>query len=476
MRPLPALAAGSARWVLPISDRSATAMVDALLSEDPAEAVALLGETLAADPPLTIWCSCRAAPSLQPESLEDLARWLHAHALEVLPPGDAEAAELDRTQLARGDRYAGLVAESLQVASLAALLAEADGLLVAKKAYLTGLVANAADWIMAIGRRLPRSAARRLPAWFTAEGPVASRVQEAKEILAGTLPAGELGAKIDACRRQAAEGGRRWLEVAPGPGRRLPVLSARLARLDKFERRFEETLEQEKLAAMAEFAAGAAHEINNPLAIIAGRAQLSLRDETDPERRRDLALINAQVKRAYEMIADMRLFARPPRPEMKTVELASLLDALVAELAAAGAERQTVLTRSGEKGPLEIEADPVQLQVAVRALVTNAFEALAGGGQVVVDLGRLGDSVRIVVADDGPGILPEHRPHIFDPFYSARQAGRGLGLGLSKCWRIVGLHHGRMEVHSEPGQGARFAIVLPLRQPVKPCPSGPSGR
>jgi signal transduction histidine kinase len=286
------------------------------------------------------------------------------------------------------------------------------------------------------------------------------------ENLAGTLPAGELGAEIEACRRQAAEGRRRWLESVPGPGRRLPVLLARLARLDELERRFAETVEREKLAAMAEFAAGAGHEINNPLAIIAGRAQLCLRDETDAERRRELALINAQVKRAYEMIADMRLFARPPRPELKIVELASLLDSLVVELAASAAEQHVSLTRGGEKGPLEIEADPVQLQVAVRALATNAFEALAGGGHLGIDLCRLDDSVGIVVSDDGPGILPEHRPHIFDPFYSSRQAGRGLGLGLSKCWRIVGLHHGRMEVQSEPGQGARFTIVLPLRQPV----------
>jgi signal transduction histidine kinase len=249
-----------------------------------------------------------------------------------------------------------------------------------------------------------------------------------------------------------------------------------LARLDALERRFEETLENEKLAAMAEFAAGAGHEINNPLAIIAGRAQLCLREETDPERRRELALINAQVKRAYEMIADMRLFARPPRPELKTVELASLLDSLVAGSAAAAAEQRISLTRSGEKGPLEIEADPVQLRVAVGALVTNAFEALAGGGHVRLDLRRRDDCVGIAVSDDGPGILPEHRPHIFDPFYSSRQAGRGLGLGLSKCWRIVGLHHGWIEVQSEPGQGSRFTITLPLRQPAMGNQPQVSGR
>lgn len=114
---------------------------------------------------------------------------------------------------------------------------------------------------------------------------------------------------------------------------------ARLGRLARLEDQFQETLETEKLAAMAEFAAGAGHEINNPLAIIGGRAQLFLREETDPERRRELALINAQVKRAYEMIADMRLFARPPRPELASVELAGLVDAVIADLAPQGAEQ-----------------------------------------------------------------------------------------------------------------------------------------
>ena len=73
------------------------------------------------------------------------------------------------------------------------------------------------------------------------------------------------------------------------------------------------------------------------------------------------------------------------------------------------------------------------------------------------------DCVTICVRDDGPGITPEERQHIFDPFYSARQAGRGLGLGLSKCWRIVTNHGGSIEVASQPGRGAAFTIALPLR-------------
>ena len=94
----------------------------------------------------------------------------------------------------------------------------------------------------------------------------------------------------------------------------------KLARLAELEADFQRTLETEKLEAMAEFAAGAGHEINNPLTVISGRAQLLLRDETDPERRHALALISAQAMRVYEMIADMMLFARPPRPECQQVE------------------------------------------------------------------------------------------------------------------------------------------------------------
>ena len=94
-----------------------------------------------------------------------------------------------------------------------------------------------------------------------------------------------------------------------------PLDADRLARLARLEADFDRAVESEKLEALVEFAAGAGHEINNPLTVISGRAQLLLRDETDPERRHALALIVAQAMRIHEMIADLMLFARPPRPE-----------------------------------------------------------------------------------------------------------------------------------------------------------------
>ena len=106
----------------------------------------------------------------------------------------------------------------------------------------------------------------------------------------------------------------------------------------------------------------------------------------------------------------------------------------------------------------------MQLNVALGALCKNSLEAIGHDGRIEITVRRLGQTAEVRVSDDGPGIRPEHRRHLFDPFYSARQAGRGLGFGLPKCWRIVTNHGGHVEVESTPGQGAVFTVTLPLRR------------
>ena len=147
---------------------------------------------------------------------------------------------------------------------------------------------------------------------------------------------------------------------------------ARPARLAILERSFRQSVEAEKLTALAEFAAGAGHEINNPLAVIAGRAQLLLRDEADPERRRDLALMNTQAMRVNEMIADLRLFATPPDLERQSLDLTLLVRRVIDEMQPLAVAQDTILSLADASSAVPMEADPVQLTVALRSLCQNA--------------------------------------------------------------------------------------------------------
>lgn len=220
-------------------------------------------------------------------------------------------------------------------------------------------------------------------------------------------------------------------------------------------------LERQKLDALKELAYGASHEINNPLANIAARAQTLLRDEEHPERRRALEAIHQQAIRAHEMIADLMLFARPPELVVDEIELGQLVRDVVQSVAAEAAERQIEFAVAPHE-PFLIQADGEQLTVAIKAVCVNAIEAIGRRGGISISVRRVPSGVEVAIADTGPGISPEVREHLFDPFFSGREAGRGLGFGLSKCWRIVSEHGGDIEVESATGAGATFRICLPL--------------
>ncbi len=460
MRSLPPLVAGLHRGRLPMADRSAAALAEWLLGADPAQPSSRLAELLARDPPLLLWAVCQAhrQADFLAASVAEVAGWLAQHAFDVLRWPAAQEAAGEEPLAA--EVWVPRVAAAVTLAELAGRLAgqrQAD----CDAAVLGGLLYYAGDWLSEAdrGEFYPWSASRRDKS--PADGSRCA-VELAADVLAGVapLPAG-LDIDLEAVGRRGAEAAQQWAAPLGGLSDWLPQVAAHMARLNDLEQRFQETLQQEKLSALAEFAAGAGHEINNPLTVIAGRAQLFLQEETHPERRRALALINAQAMRVYEMIADLRLFARPPQPELQTVALVELVDGLIAELAPAAAQEDIALEREGDAGPLWVVADPTQLSVAVRALCQNAIEAIGAGGRIRIELVRGRGEVEIRVCDDGPGIPAPAREHIFDPFYSARQAGRGLGLGLSKCWRIITNHGGRIELEDQPGGGTSFLITLP---------------
>jgi signal transduction histidine kinase len=222
------------------------------------------------------------------------------------------------------------------------------------------------------------------------------------------------------------------------------------------------TLQHAKLEALAEFAAGAGHEINNPLATILGRTELLLRrverlapsGETG-EATRDLNIIAGQVQRIRDMIGDLMLFARPPAPKLEACDLSETVRTVLKTFANQAAAQGVDLRQNLATGV--IQADRIQLAVVVSELIRNALQATSGGGVIAVSATWRVDppGAFLVVEDDGVGLSKDDREHLFDPFYSGRQAGRGLGFGLCKCWKIMQLHGGAIEVGPREGGGVR---------------------
>lgn len=222
------------------------------------------------------------------------------------------------------------------------------------------------------------------------------------------------------------------------------------------------------MEAMAEFAAGAGHEINNPLGSIIGQAQLLLKSEERTDRRQSLETIGSQAWRIRDMIGDAMLFARPPRPEFEPTDLCEAVQDVRRELAdklqAASAELDVRVPNH----QLIVDVDASQFRILVSQLIRNAAEAIRATdqpGRIVVELRQELHSVMLIVKDSAGGIPDERiRRHLFNPFFSGRQAGRGLGFGLSHCWQIVRSHRGLL-LHEAPcAQENVFRVGLPMKQ------------
>lgn len=229
------------------------------------------------------------------------------------------------------------------------------------------------------------------------------------------------------------------------------------------------TPDVDKLEAMAEFAAGAGHEINNPVATIVGRVQMLLKTETDPERRQSLATIGGQAYRVRDMIGDAMLFARPPAPRPEVLPLAvtirDVVESLQDEIRQAGGELEISVAEK-----LTIRADETQLKVVLSNLLLNSLQAMKAGGRIQIRASEKEDAtsrkLHLRISDEGAGLSEEERIHLFDPFYSARQAGRGLGFGLSKCWRIVTQHGGTIAAEPNLKCGVTFHLYWPVESSI----------
>jgi len=220
-----------------------------------------------------------------------------------------------------------------------------------------------------------------------------------------------------------------------------------------------------QMESLAEFAAGAGHEINNPLGSIIGQTQLLLKQESQLERRQALGTIGSQAWRIRDMIGDCMLFARPPAVELQDSPLGEVIQQAAKSTAEALEKSVECLEFDLPAMRLSAEIDVTQIQTLVGHLVRNAIEASQEGDtdpRIAVTLKSDGNAVLLTIEDDGPGVANRQlQRHLFDPFFSGRQAGRGIGFGLPVCWQIVQNHGGLILMESGKRGGSRFVVVLP---------------
>ena len=219
--------------------------------------------------------------------------------------------------------------------------------------------------------------------------------------------------------------------------------------------------EAERLASIGELAAGMAHEIRNPLAAIVNATALLGDEQTlgPEERAATIGAIRKEARRLNSILSDFLRFARPREPKRVTGDIRGV----VAHVAALVGERRVPALAIEARVEPDVPAfafDPDQLTQVLWNVSLNAVEAMGGQGRLLVHGRREGHEIVIEVADTGRGLPPEELRRIFEPFYSRRAGGTGLGLPIAR--RIVAAHGGRIDVESGVGAGTRVFIRLPV--------------
>ena len=265
------------------------------------------------------------------------------------------------------------------------------------------------------------------------------------------------------------------------------ALNARLEQANK------QLLQSEKLAAIGQLAAGVAHEINNPVGYVYSNLQtlenylndlFRLTDAIDTAAsledlrqirhnidynylREDLKDLLSEsregIERVKTIISAMKDFSHIEEEEFKQADLHRGIETTLNVVNNELKYKAEVVRDFGELPHVECIAS--QINQVIMNLLVNAAHAIEDFGKITIGTRHQGDSVTLEVEDTGKGIASEHLNRIFEPFFTTKGIGKGTGLGLSLSFNIIKKHNGEIEVHSEPGQGTRFRITLPVTQP-----------
>ncbi len=226
---------------------------------------------------------------------------------------------------------------------------------------------------------------------------------------------------------------------------------------------FERLKRADRLAAIGNISAGLAHEIRNPLASIEGAAVILEGGQVTEEHRVEfLGIIKKECRRLNRLLGNLLDFARPRAPQRQRLKVESLLDSVIG-LVAHAAEGKTIhLHKDVSPSGLTFDGDGEQLKQVILNLVLNAIQAMPDGGEIRLAARSEEPGLVIEVIDQGGGVDPENLDKLFNPFFTTKESGTGLGLAVAH--QIVGQHGGILRARNNPDRGMTFSILLPLAQ------------
>ncbi|MDD5194429.1 MAG: response regulator [Candidatus Omnitrophica bacterium] len=222
-------------------------------------------------------------------------------------------------------------------------------------------------------------------------------------------------------------------------------------------------LQSAKLSALGRLVSDMAHEVNNPLMIISGNAQLSLMEEISSETvKNNLKVIFEESQHAKDILQRLLKFARPSKDQVKDVDINKSIESVAILLGHQFNLSNVQIIRSYADDLPHISIDECQMHEVFMNLLNNARDAMPGGGVITITTGIEGDYLKIDFCDTGCGMSEENMKKIFEPFFTTKEKGTGLGLSVS--YGIVKVHNGELKLKSIPDKGTTATIYLPLKR------------
>jgi len=251
----------------------------------------------------------------------------------------------------------------------------------------------------------------------------------------------------------------KYINDASGPPR--CILNSRdITDQNDFQRRM---LQSEKMSAVGQLAAGVAHEINNPLAVILGFVQgLLHRTKSDDPTLAPLQAIEREAIRCKNLVQDLLTFSRERKPGRMEEAVAPMMNEALSLVETQARLKKVMLHRNFEKDLRSIWIDRNQVQQVVINLCTNALDAMPNGGDLTIHVSTPENQLEIRVTDTGTGIPEDIQHKILEPFFTTKEVGKGTGLGLSLVYNIVAKHQGHLNFETTPGKGTTFIVRLPI--------------